>query len=212
MIGRCAGAIVVMCGVVAPIAVHAASVEKFRNEKVVVTEVTLAPGEPEATPEKLPSQVVYITDGTVLNGTVRNETEPRQVGKGQVVGFVGAIPAIRNMGKTPLHFVRVEFLTGGEDETWGMNGLPSSYKIVSEDRYARTYEIRLPAGAVEGQHTHHARVVVCLSGTEMEHILPDGTKQLVTLKTGDILWREAATHAGHNLGKTELWEIAVEPK
>ena len=26
------------------------------------------------------------------------------------------------------------------------------------------------------------------------------------------VWRLAATHVGHNLGKTDLWVIAVEPK
>jgi hypothetical protein len=51
-----------------------------------------------------------------------------------------------------------------------------------------------------------------LSGAELEHILPDGTKQPSTLKTGEIAWRPAATHTGHNMGTTPLWCIAIEPK
>jgi hypothetical protein len=143
---------------------------------------------------------------------VQSGTEPRQVGRGQVVSFVGTISAIRNMGKTPLHFVRIEFLTNGKDETWGQTGLLPNYTVLHEDRYGRTYEIKVPAGTHEPQHTHHARAMVALQGAEMEHVLPDGTKQLATLKTGEIGWREAATHTGYNLGTTELWEIAVEPK
>jgi len=61
-------------------------------------------------------------------------------------------------------------------------------------------------------HSHHDRVVICLSGAELEHILPDGQKQTATLKTGEIVWRPATTHVGHNLGKTDLWVIAIEPK
>jgi hypothetical protein len=55
-------------------------------------------------------------------------------------------------------------------------------------------------------------VVVSLSGAELEHILPDGTKQPSTLKTGEVVWRLGATHIGHNLGHTDLWVIAIEPK
>lgn len=211
MMGRIASVVAVICALAVP-AAHAASVEKVRNDKVVVTEVTLGPGESEATPEKLPSLMVYMSDGMVLNGTVENESEPRQVKKGEVAGFVVGVPAIRNMGKTPLHFARIEFLTSGKDETWGQTGLLPNYTVLHEDRYGRTYEIKVPAGTHEPQHTHHARAMVALQGAQMEHGLPDGTKQLATLKTGEIGWREAATHTGHNLGTTELWEIAVEPK
>jgi hypothetical protein len=198
---------VAVCLIRVPAAFAASSVEKIRNEKVVVTEETLAPGESEATPERLRGVMIYMTDGMVLNGT-----EPRHVAKGEIAGFLAAAPAIRNMGTLPLHFVRIEFLTNGSDETWGKAGLAPSYLIMHEDRYERTYLIKIPAGAYEPQHTHHDRVVVCLSGAELEHILPDGTKQPSTLKTGEVGWRLGATHIGHNLGRTDLWVIAVEPK
>jgi quercetin dioxygenase-like cupin family protein len=195
-----------------PAAFAASSVEKIRNDKVVVMEETLAPGESEAMPEKLPSLMVYMTDGMVLNGTVRNSTESRHVSKGEIAGFLAAAPAIRNMGSAPLDFVRIEFLTKGSDVTWGKAGLAPKYLIMHEDRYERAYLIKIPAGAYEPQHTHHDRVVVCLSGAELEHILPDGTKQPSTLKTGEVVWRLGATHIGHNLGNTDLWVIAIEPK
>ena len=37
-------------------------------------------------------------------------------------------------------------------------------------------------------------------------------QEISTLKTGEIAWRRGATHVGHNLGKTDLWVIAIEPK
>jgi hypothetical protein len=81
-----------------------------------------------------------------------------------------------------------------------------------ENQLARVYSIRIPSKGFEPQHTHHARVVVALSGAHLEHILPDGTKQPSDLKTGEIVWRPAATHTGHNMGDTPLWCIAIEPK
>ena len=55
-------------------------------------------------------------------------------------------------------------------------------------------------------------VVICFSGARMEHILPDGRTEPSTLQTGEIAWRRGATHIGHNLDKTDLWVIAIEPK
>jgi hypothetical protein len=40
----------------------------------------------------------------------------------------------------------------------------------------------------------------------------DGSKEKSSLQTGDIFWRLAATHIGHDIGLTDLWVIAIEPK
>jgi hypothetical protein len=42
--------------------------------------------------------------------------------------------------------------------------------------------------------------------------MPDGRREAATLKTGEIAWRRGVTHVGHNIGKTDLWAIAIEPK
>ena len=103
-------------------------------------------------------------------------------------------------------------LSAGTPDTWGMTGLSPNYVMLLENQYARAYDIKIPAQTFEPQHTHHDRVVVSLSGAELEHILPDKTIQPSTLKTGEVVWRLGATHIGHNLGQTNLWVIAVEPK
>ena len=192
---------------------HAASgIEKFRNSKVVVMEETLAPGESEALPEKLPSMVVYMADGKVEITPDQGKAQQDAVKEGRTVYQPAQAGMVKNAGTTPLHFARIEFLTAGSPEKWGMKGLSPNYVMLLENRYARAYDIKIPAGAFEPQHTHHDRVVVSLSGAELEHILPDGTKQPSTLKTGEIVWRKGATHVGHNMGTTNLWVIAVEPK
>jgi len=106
----------------------------------------------------------------------------------------------------------VEFLGNGNPETWGMTGLSPNYKMIFENRYARVYDIKIPAGTKEPQPTHHDRVVICLSGAELSHLLPDGRDEPSTLKTGEIVWRRGGTHVGRYLGTTDLWVIAVEPK
>lgn len=196
----------------------ATSIEKIHNDKVVVTEVTLAPGQREAGPHLYPSIIVYMTNGRVMQGVVpdlpspRSVQYPHSVEEGQAVSSGVGAKSIANAGTASLHFVRIDFLTAGSQETWGKTGLAPSYTVLVENQYARAYDIKIPAGAFEPQHTHHDRVVVSLSGAELEHILPDGTHQPSTLKTGEIVWRQGATHVGHNLGKTDLWVIAVEPK
>lgn len=209
---RSATVFAALCCFVVPTAVAATSVERIRNDKVLVLEDTLAPGEQEPMSDRLPSMVVYMSDGTAEIKPVGGVAHMEIVKEGETVFQQAQAGTVKNAGHSSLHFVRVEFLGAGSAETWGMTGLAPNYKMLVENRYARAYDIRIPAQTFEPQHTHHDRVVVCLSGAELEHILPDGTKQPSTLKTGEVVWRLGATHVGHNLGHTDLWVIAIEPK
>lgn len=190
----------------------AATAEILRNEKVVVTGETLAPGEQETVAGEHASVVVFLSGDSVAakfaNGTSKNAA----VHRGDVINEAPGRRIVTNTGHSPLKLVRTEFLTGGSEETWGMTGLPPNYNVFFEDRHSRTYEIRIAPHAWEPQHTHHARVVVCLNGAQLEHVLPDGTRQPSTLKTDEVTWRPGQTHTGHNLGDTDLWVIAIEPK
>jgi hypothetical protein len=194
--------------ILAPAALAATSTEKVRNQKVVVTDCTLGPGEAEAADAR-PSMIVSMSGGTFAIG---DNAETRTIAEGRVLALPAGSQPLRNAGMKPIHYVRIEFLTQGSPETWSTTGLAPNYKLLQENQYARAYDIRIPPHGSEPQHTHHARVVVSLSGAHLEHILPDGTHQPSDLKTGEIAYRPAATHIGHNLGDTPLWVIAVEPK
>ena len=202
----------VICTSAVPAAFAASSVEKIRNEKVVVTEERLSPGEAEAGADRLPSVVVYMSGGMVEVAKAGGSTHKAKVKEGQTEFQGAGAGALKNSGSAELHFVRISFVTAGLQETWGAAGLSPHYVMLLENKYVRAYDIKIPAQTFEPQHTHHDRVVVTLSGAELEHILPDGTKQPSTLKTGEVGWRLGATHTGHNLGHTDLWVIAVEPK
>ena len=187
-------------------------VEKLRNGQVAVTEYTLHPGESLAVDGKFPAVTVYFEGSSLEFKPTGGHAAVSAVRRGDTVFTAAQAGTIRNSGAGDLDFVRTEFLTAGKDETWGAAGLAPNYKMLVENRFARVYDIKIPAGTKEPQHTHKARVVVCLSGAVLKHLMPDGREEPSTLKTGEVAWRPGATHIGQNLGTTNLWVIAIEPK
>jgi mannose-6-phosphate isomerase-like protein (cupin superfamily) len=186
----------------------ATTVQKVEKDNLKVTETTLNPGESATFADHLPSVVVYFSGNAAAVGGEHSQS----VRRGETVFVPQQAAGIRDSGSEPLHFVRVAFTGQGSNEVWGMKGLPPNYKMIFENRYTRTYDIRIPAHFQEPLHTHHDRIVVCLSGAKLEHVLPNGKVQPSTLTTGEVVWRPGQTHQGHNLGNTNLWVIAIEPK
>ncbi|HEX4066257.1 MAG TPA: hypothetical protein VHZ09_09560 [Acidobacteriaceae bacterium] len=179
----------------------------IQNTQVRVTEDTLQPGQSKTLSDSRPSVIVCFEGDRVSIGLKKDRLD-----RGEAVFLSAETRHIRNSGSRPLHFVRVAFLDAGSSEVWGMDGLPPSYKILLENRYTRVYNISIPAHSYGPRHTQHGRVVMVLSGAELQEILPDGQRQPSTLKTGEIVWHAASTHVGHNIGDTNLWVIIVEPK
>ena len=190
----------------------AKSEEKVSNNKVHVVEYTLAPGERVALAPKNTSVIVVFSGDHANLGFADGSKRATEIKRGMTVAEAADWNALENTGSSPIDLVRIEFLTSGLEETWGMKGLSPNYKLLAEDRENRSYDIQIPAHAIEPQHTHHDRVVVCLQGATLEHILPNGSKEPSTLRAGEVAWRNGGTHIGHNLGETNLWVIAVEPK
>jgi quercetin dioxygenase-like cupin family protein len=186
--------------------------EKVRNDKVLVVEESLAAGEVSSVTGDRAAVVVYLGDGSVAATAGKETNGMETVKRGDVVFRPAQAGVLKNAGQGELRLVWIEFLGKGSSETWGNAGLAPNYKVLVENQYVRVYDIRFAAGTSEPQHTHHDRVVICLSGAELEHELPDGRRETSTLKTGEIVWRRGGTHIGHNIGKTDLWVIAIEPK
>jgi quercetin dioxygenase-like cupin family protein len=185
----------------------AAPMEAIRNEQVRVMRQTLAPGESAALAPDRPRAVVYVDAGSV-----EASGKAQEVKRGDTSFEPKGSPIIKNESRSDLRIVWVEFLGGPSDQTWGTTGLAASYKLLFENPFARAYDVKIAAGTTEPQHTHHTRVVICLSGAELEHRMPDGRRESSSLKTDEIAWRPGATHEGHNIGKTDLWVIVIEPK
>lgn len=190
----------------------ASDIEKVRNEKVVVIEQTLAPGERRALPAEHASELVYLDGGSVEFSPAQGKSQMLNVERGEAVFQSRQAGTMKNAGSSALRIVRVEYLGQGNSETWGSSGLSPNYKLLSENQYGRVYDIKIKAGTSEPLHTHHDRIVICLSGAQLRHEMPDGRTEVSTLKTGEIVWRRGGTHVGHNIGTTDLWVIAIEPK
>jgi hypothetical protein len=186
--------------------------QTIRNEKVSVATVVLHPGESETVSGSLPAVNVYFQAGALVVARPGKGTEELTVQRGEALREPGGPCIIRNTGSAELRYVRVAFPGPGSDEKWGTTGLSPRYELIYEDRLARVYNIRIPAHTSEPQHTHHDRVVICLSGAELKHIFPDGREEPSTLATGEVAFRRGTTHVGQNLGNTDLWVVAVEPK
>jgi quercetin dioxygenase-like cupin family protein len=210
LIYAAAGTALLLASAVWPVAAQTTPI--FRNEKVVVTKLILAPGAEAPLHQAHPSVVVFLQGQSVEKVLPGGSKQQESIERGKAQEEPAGAEILKNTGSTPLVFARVEFLTGGGNGMWGASGLAPNYKVLFEDRYSRTYEIRVPAHGSEPEHSHHDRVVVCLSGAQLMHTLPDGSTQHLTLKAGEIGWRVAQTHKGENLGDTDLWVIAIEPK
>ena len=194
----------------AGIASAAVQTEKLRNDQVAAFDCTLGPG---ATLNiKDPSVTVYFQAGSLEIAAQGDKPRKVAVKPGDTVFRPAQAAVVKNTGSSGIHFARVDFLGPGGSETWGTTGLSPHYKLLFENAYTRVYDIRIPAGTKEPQHTHKNRVVVCLSGAQLRHLMPDGREEPSTLQTGEITWRLGATHIGQNLGATDLWVIAIEPK
>ena len=201
----------IVCMALASMAAGARPAEKLRNQKLVSAEIALQPGETVPV-EGRPAVTVYFDAGSLEFTPRGGRPRKTSVARGDTVFSPAEAGEIRNTGASGLHFVRTEFLTDGSSEMWGAAGLSPNYKLLIENRYARVYDIKIPAGTREPQHTHKARVVVCLSGAVLKHLMPDGREEPSTLQSGEVAWRAGATHIGQNLGATDLWVIAIEPK
>ena len=206
-----------LCGVIValllvPDVMAGNQTEKVRNDKVLVVEQTLAPGEALTLPGDHPGVVVYLDAGAVEIAPPQEKPRTQTVKRGVTMFQPPQSGTVKNVGSSDLRVVWTEYLGKGGSETWGAAGLAPNYQVLIENQYGRVYDISMAAGTSEPLHSHHDRVVICLSGAELMHEMPDGRKETATLKTGEIAWRGATTHVGHNLGKTDLWVIAIEPK
>jgi len=61
-------------------------------------------------------------------------------------------------------------------------------------------------------HSHPAGILYYLSDANLKITYPDGKTEEREVKAGTAVWSEAVTHAGENVGATELHEVHTELK
>jgi hypothetical protein len=86
------------------------------------------------------------------------------------------------------------------------------YKVRFENEKVRVLEYRDQPGEKTHLHGHPAFVLYALGPFKRRITLPGGKVLLREFKTGDVLWSDAQTHIGENVGDTPTHVIMVEMK
>jgi beta-alanine degradation protein BauB len=86
------------------------------------------------------------------------------------------------------------------------------YKLLFENAKVRVLEYRDLPGEKTNQHDHHAFVLYAMGPFKRKIVLPDGKVLMREFKGGDVLYSDAQTHIGENIGTTPTHVILVEMK
>lgn len=86
------------------------------------------------------------------------------------------------------------------------------YKVIFENERVRVLEYKDRPGEKTHQHRHPAFVLYALVPFKRRILLPDGKAMMREFKAGDVLYSEAQTHIGENVGDTPTHVIMVEMK
>lgn len=86
------------------------------------------------------------------------------------------------------------------------------YKAKFENEKVRVLEYRDQPGEKTHLHGHPAFVLFALGPFKRRITLPDGKVLIREFKAGDVLWSDAQTHIGENVGDTPTHVMMVEMK
>jgi quercetin dioxygenase-like cupin family protein len=89
---------------------------------------------------------------------------------------------------------------------------PEYYTVKADDERVRVLEYRLKPGQKETMHSHPRYVVYFFGPANLRATLGDGKTSDSSVTAGEVLVRDALTHAVENIGDTELHALLVELK
>ena len=90
---------------------------------------------------------------------------------------------------------------------------PQYYTVRIDNDRLRVLEYRLAPCLKEPKHSHPPGIVYSLSDAKTKvQTFPDGLITVHEGHAGDLIWRDAVTHAAENIGTSEVHVIAVELK
>ena len=81
---------------------------------------------------------------------------------------------------------------------------PQYYKVLLENDRVRVTETSYKPGADSGMVQRSDRVVRALTDGTLEKITPDGKKEIIEWKTGQVRYGKKETYSQKNIGKTDL--------
>ena len=88
---------------------------------------------------------------------------------------------------------------------------PDVHQVVFENDHVRVLEARAAHGYNSPMHSHPPLLVVSIGSARIKFTSPEGTKQIVDLRPGMVLWLDGVEHSWELLAG-EVHVIAVEVK
>lgn len=89
---------------------------------------------------------------------------------------------------------------------------PDHYKVMFENDRVRVLEYKDQPGDKTHEHSHPAFVLYAVGPFERRITLPDGKTLDRVFTGGEVMFSEAQTHMGENVGSTPTHVIMVELK
>jgi beta-alanine degradation protein BauB len=86
------------------------------------------------------------------------------------------------------------------------------YKNRFENDRVRVLEYSDKPGDRTHQHRHPPFVLYVVAPFKRKLVLPDGKELIREFKAGDVMWSDAQTHIGMNVGDTPTQVIMIEMK
>ena len=89
---------------------------------------------------------------------------------------------------------------------------PGQAKVLLENERVRVLEVRVGVSQKQALHSHPDHLVYPLSAYRVKHIAVDGRTTIGEREPGEVLWIAAESHAGENVGDTEIHLLIIELK
>ncbi len=89
---------------------------------------------------------------------------------------------------------------------------PDVYKVLFENERVRVCEAHFTPGQSIAMHSHPDHFVYVISPGTLRLTYPDGRTNEVEAKAGEVMWIAAETHAGQNIGSTDVRLLVTELK
>lgn len=89
---------------------------------------------------------------------------------------------------------------------------PDKYKVVLENERVRVLEYRDKPGQKTKMHTHPDFVLQALAPFKRKLTLSNGKTMTREFKAGEIVWINAQSHIGENIGETDTHVLITELK
>jgi len=106
----------------------------------------------------------------------------------------------------------LSFLTSAAHAADPVHTDGDKYRTVFENDRVRVLEYRDQPGDKTHEHRHPAFVLYAVAPFKRKITLPGGKAMIREFKGGEILWSEAQTHIGENVGNTPTHVFMVELK